>query len=126
MARHEDQHATGLEYIEGLGQKEVMQGEAATGILEFDVCEGHVANDSVNTVLRQSGIAEVFNADVLSRMQCARDTPGQAVQLHTDESHAFRRQGDEIADPAAGLQDGCILGHAKAFERVVHGADDEG
>ena len=64
-----------------------MQGEAATGIHEFEVCEWHVADDSVNAVLRQTRIAEVFNADVMSGMQCACDTPGEAVELYTDEPH---------------------------------------
>src|SRR6266566_2156949 len=102
-----------------------MEGEAATGILEFEVCEGHVANDSVNAAFWQARIAEVFNADVLSGMQCTSDTPRQTVKLHTDETHPRRRQGDEVADPASGLQHGGILGHAEAFERVVHGAYDE-
>lgn len=103
VARHEDQHATGFEDVEGLGEKEVMQGEAAPGILKFDVCEGHVANDGINAALRQSGIAEVFDADVMSRMQCAGDPSGQAVKLHTDETHAFRGERYEVADPAAWL-----------------------
>src|SRR5947208_1555338 len=53
MGGHHNQDAARLEHIEGLGQKEVMQGEAAAGILEFEVCEGHVANHGIDTALRQ-------------------------------------------------------------------------
>ena len=125
VTRHESQYTTGLEHIEGLCQKKVMQGEAATGIHEFEVCEGDIADDSVNAVLRQTRIAEVFNADVMSGMQCACDTPGEAVELYTDEPHPRRGERYEIADAATGFQHGGILGYTKACERVVHGADDE-
>ena len=67
VAGHQGQHATRLQGVEGLGQKEVMQGEARPGILEPEISEGHIADDGVDAVLRQARIAEVFNADVMSR-----------------------------------------------------------
>ena len=102
VTRHEGQHATGLEDIEGLCQKKSCEGEAATGIHEFEVSEGHVADDSVNAILRQTRIAEVFNADVVSGMQCACDTSGEGVELYTDEPHPRRASAMKLPIPQPG------------------------
>src|SRR5262249_6230945 len=103
-----------------------MQGEVAAGILEFYIGEGDVADDGVNGALGQARIAEGFNADVMSRVEHAGDPSGEAIQLHADEAHPLRGQRNEVADPAAWLQDGCLRRHTQALEGLVHGTDNEG
>ena len=90
---HQGQHAAGLQGIEGLGQEEVMQGEARPVIVEPEVGERHVADDGVDAVLWQARVAEVFDADVVAGVQHAGDAPGEAVQLDADEAHARRGHG---------------------------------
>ncbi len=46
-----------------------MERQARAAILEFDVCEGDVADHGIDAVLGQAGIAEVFDADVLIGIQ---------------------------------------------------------
>ena len=113
VAGHQGQHATRLQGVEGLGEKEVMQGQAHPVVVQAEIGEGHVAEDGVNAVLGQAGVAEVFDADVVAGVQHAGDPSGEAVELHADEAHARRGLGHEVADAAARLQDGGLGGHAQ-------------
>ena len=124
VAGHQGQHAARLQRIEGLGQKEVMQGEAHPVVVEPEIGERHIADDGVDSVLGQAGVAEVLDPDVVAGVQHAGDPSGEAVEFHADETHARRGQGDEVADPTAGLQHGRLGGHAQVPERRVHGLDD--
>ena len=103
-----------------------MQREARPVVIQPEIGERHVANDSVNAVLGQAGVAEMLDTDVVAGVQHASDLSGEAVKLHADEAHAGRSQGNEVTDPTARLQHGRIGGHAQVPERRVHGLDDHG
>ena len=76
VAGHQGQHAAWLQGVEGLGQKEVMQGEAHPVVVQAEIGEGHIADDGVDAALGQAGVAEVFDADVVAgvaaRGRCVR------------------------------------------------------
>ena len=80
-----------------------MEGQTCARVLELEVRKRHIADHGVDAAFRETRIAEVFNTDVLARMQHAGDTPRQAVELHTDETHPRWGMGHEVADPAARL-----------------------
>jgi hypothetical protein len=126
MARHQRQHAAGLERLQRLGEEEVVQRQALAAVGELDVGEGHVADRRVDAVLGQDGIAEILDADVVRRVEGPGDAPGERVELDADEAHALRRVRDEITGAAAGLQHGGFWGDAQVLKRRVHGPDHQG
>ena len=126
VAGHQGQDAAGLQGVEGLGEEEVMQGEALPVVVELEVGERHVADDGVDAALGQARVAEVLDADVVAGVEHAGDAAGEAVQLDADEAHARGGQGQEVADAAARLQHGRVAGHAQACEGLVHRPDDDG
>ena len=75
VAGHQGQHATRLQGVEGLGEKEVMQGEALPVVVEPEIGEGHIADDGVDMVLGQAGVAEVLDADVVAGVEHAAIRP---------------------------------------------------
>jgi len=118
------QHAARLQDIKGFRQEEVMQGEARPVIVQPKVGERHIADDGVDTALRQAGVAEVFDADVVAGVQRPCDAPGEVVQLHADEAHARRGVDQKVPNAAAGLEHGGIGGHPQARQGCVHRLHD--
>ena len=55
VAGHQGQHAARLQRVEGLGEKEVMQGEAHAVVVEPEIGERHVADDGVECGPRAGG-----------------------------------------------------------------------
>src|ERR1700690_4584036 len=94
-------------------------------IFELDIGEGDVADGSVDRGLGQACILEVFDADVVVGMLCAGDLPRYMILLDANEAPTDLPL-HEVARPAAGLQNRCILGDTETINCFVHGFDYRG
>ena len=63
------QHAAGLQGVDGFGEEVIVQGELLPLVVELEVGERHVADDGVDAVLGQLGVAEILDADVLAGVE---------------------------------------------------------
>ena len=73
MRGDQGQDASRFQGIQGFGQEKVMQGEALARILDPVVHERHVADHRIDAACRQAGIDEIFDADIVVRIQRAGD-----------------------------------------------------
>ncbi len=97
-----------------LAKKIVVQRELLPVVVELEVGERHVADHGVDAILRQLGVAEILDADVLAGMECLGDAAGDGIEFDADEAHARLALAHEIAGAASGFQDRGTLGHAQA------------
>ena len=65
VRRDQCHHAAGLQGVDGLGEEVIVQGQLLAAVVELQVGERHVADDGVDAVLGQLGVAEVLDADVV-------------------------------------------------------------
>ncbi len=57
-------------------------------------------------------------------MEGSGDAAGDGVEFDADEAAAGRALAHEVADAAAGFQDGGVVGNAQPGDGLVHGRDD--
>ena len=122
MRCDQGQHAAGLQGVDRLGEEKIVQGKLLPVIVELHVGERHVADHGVD--FGQSGVAEVFDADVGIGMQRLGDAAGDGVHLDADKACPWLAVAHEIAGAAAGFQDGGVAGNAEAGDGLVDGSDD--
>ena len=126
VSGHEGHDATGLQCVDGFGEKVIVQGQFLPLVFELYVSKRNVADNSVDAVLGQAGIAEVFDADVLAGVNCFRNPPRDGIHFNADEACIRRAISHEIAGAASRFQNGCFLGHAQAADSLVDRLDDSG
>jgi hypothetical protein len=124
VGRHQGEDAAGPERINGFGEEEIMQRKSLATIIELEICEGNVADRSVNASFGQRRVAEAFNADVVIGMKGFRDPSGNSVQLDCDEALSALSFAYEISDAAARLQNGGVVGNAQPGDGFVDRTDD--
>ena len=101
MCGDQCQHATRFEGVNGLGEEEIMERQLLPAIVQFDISERHIADDRVEAAFGQACVAKVLDADVLLRVKCFGNAPGDQVQLDADEAHPVPRHAHEVARAAA-------------------------
>src|SRR5579884_1957458 len=124
MARHQAQYAARLQGVDGLGKKEVMQGQLLAVIVELEIGERHIADHGVDAVFGQLAVAKVLDADVVLRIERPGDAAGDAVQLDADELRSRPCLAHEIADAATRLQDGGVGRDSQPANGVMDGGNN--
>src|SRR3984885_6396708 len=119
VRRHQGEDAAGPERIDRFGEEEIVQREFLAAILELEIGEGNVADRRVDAALGERRIAEGFDSDVMIGMKGFRNPSGNSVQLDCDEPPSALSSADEIADAAARLQDGGVVGDAQSGDGLV-------
>ena len=127
---HKGDHAAGAHLIQRFGEKVVVNGKTelvVSPVVDLVIAEGHVADGQVEEVppIRR---LKARDGDVGFGVKLPRDTPCDAVQLHTVQAavlHGLRQQAEEIPHAHGGFQD-VAAGKAHLRDSIVHGPDDHG
>ena len=122
MRCDQSQHAAGLQGVNGLGDEKIVERKFLPVIVELYVGERHVADHGVD--LGQSGVSEVFNADIGIGMEGFGDPAGDGVHLDADEACPWLAVAHEVPGAAARFQDRGARGNAEAGDSLVDGSDD--
>ena len=75
MRGDQGQDASRFQRIQGFGQEKIMQGEALARILDPVVHERHVADHRIDPACRQARVHEIFDADIVVRIEGTGDAP---------------------------------------------------
>jgi len=85
MRGDERQHSPRLQGIDRFGEEIIVQREFPAVVVELEVRERDVADDGIDAVFREFGIAEAFNTDVVAGMDCFGDAAGDGIEFDADE-----------------------------------------
>ena len=127
---HKGDYAAGAHLIQRFGEKVVVNGKTelvVSPVVDLVIAEGHVADSKVEEVPSVRRL-KARDGDIGLGVKLPRDTPCDAVQLHTVQAavlHGLRQQAEEIPHAHGGFQD-VAAGKAHLRDGIVHGPDDHG
>jgi hypothetical protein len=97
-----------------------------TIVLQLHVRERDVADNGVDAVFRELGVAEVLDPNVVFGMPEPGDSPGDRVHLDADESCIGIGEAEEVPRTTARFEDRRVLGNTESTDRFVDRLDDGG
>ena len=95
-------------------------------MLELDVGKRHVPDHGVDAALGEQRVAKVLDANVVTGVKRAGNSPGEGIEFDADKAHALRGEGHEVPGAAARLEDDGLAWDTEAAQCLVHGPDDGG